>query len=317
MNKKAQVSVISFWILIILAVLAVSLGHRVSFGLKLSRYQKDRLKAAYLAKAGINRAIIELIDDKTPDYDGLNDSWADNEQVFKRIVFKKNKDEFASVSYFIKQGKEREAKYGLIDEERKININTASREALVALLEKFNLDGAADKADNILIWRGDIPDEREVYEHLGYPCKAYKFSSPEELVLVKGFTPEDCQRLRKLITIYTEGKLNINTASSEALAIVSRGIAKEHSLEESSADNVAQKIVELRNKKVYFQNKEDIAVELTGAEETNIFNSLMGEVVFTSNNFLIEVCGNVGKIKSKAKAVYNRKDKKILYWHES
>lgn len=39
--------------------------------------------------------------------------------------------------------------------------------------------------------------------------------------------------------------------------------------------------------------------------------------VVQSDNFLIEVTGNVSTIKSKITAVYNRKDKKILYWHES
>jgi len=60
MRKNGQVLIISLWILVILAMLSVSIGHRVSMALRLSRYQKERLMAGYLAKAGINIAIGEI-----------------------------------------------------------------------------------------------------------------------------------------------------------------------------------------------------------------------------------------------------------------
>ena len=53
---------ISLWILAILTILAVGIGHRVSMGLRLARYQKDKLKGLYLAKAGLKVLIVEKND---------------------------------------------------------------------------------------------------------------------------------------------------------------------------------------------------------------------------------------------------------------
>ncbi len=282
-NKKAQVAIISLWVVIILAVMAVGLGHRTSMGLRLSRYQKDKQKALYLAKAALNKAISEIEKDEAA-YDSLNDGWA----ALK-----------------------------VTDEERKININTASKELLAALLEEYNLASVEDKLNNILIWRGDLPDDAKIYADLGYPAKAGRFVNCQELLLVKGFEPEEYQLFGKIITVYSGLPININTASSAALNIFAYGIAKELSLDKNFAYSVADKIIELRNTKGYFQAGEDVSIALTGEEETNIFNALINRVTFQSHNFFIEVSGNVGKIKSKVEAVYNRADKKIVYWHES
>jgi hypothetical protein len=159
---------------------------------------------------------------------------------------------------------------------------------------------------------------------LGYPCKADKFSNIEELALVKGITSEDYQKLAKLITVHGIGAININTVSAEVLRVFARGIAKSISKNlpitenfENFADSVATEIIDLRNRKGYFEDNRDVDIAIMGDEETNIFNNLMGSVVFRSDNFLIEVNGNISKIKSRVRAVYNRRDKKFLYWHES
>lgn len=307
--------IVSLWILAILTILAVNIGHRVCLALRLSRYHRDRLKAFYLTKAGINRAIVELEKD-TNDYDALDEQWADNEDVFKRIILNESQYEFATVGYELVDDNKPKNVYGLIDEERKININTASEELLVALLERCEINPAQDIVNNILIWRGNIPDDNKIYENLGYPCKAHKFSNIEELTLVKGIAPESYQRLKGLITVYGDGFININTASSRVLSVFTRGIAKDLSIGENFADSITTKIIDFRNGHGPFNTKSDINITLTGDEETNIFNNLMDKVIVQSDNFLIEVTGNVGKIKSKVMSVYNRKDKKILYWHE-
>lgn len=316
MNKKAQVVLISLWILVIITVLAVGTGHRVSMGLRLARYQRDRLRAFYLAKAGISRAIAELEKD-TNDYDALSEAWADNAKVFKSISFDVNKNEFSAVSYVItgEDGKPN-AVYGARDEESKVNINTAPTEILTALLEYCGVEDSSVTANNLRIWRGDSPDTDKIYEGLGYPCKAAKFSSIAELVLVKGITPEDFRKLEGLITVYGDGLININTASEEVFSVAALGIARKLGVADNFAESLVSKIAESKEQKGYFKTKEDLDIELTGEEEINIFNGLLGSLGFSSNNFLIEAAGNTSKIKSRIKAVYNRKDKKIIYWHE-
>lgn len=315
---KASVLAIILWILVVLAMLAVSIGHRVSMSLRLSAYQKDRLKAYYLAKAGLSLAITEIINDKTADYDNLTDSWANNEEVLRKIAFKDNPDEFATVSYDIfDSNNELKVNYGVRDEERKININTASNGLLIALLEKCGVDAAEEIADNILIWRGDIADENKIYENSGYAAKAAKFSNIEELNLVKGMSRKDYQILKGLATVYGDGFVNINTASFEVLTIFARGIAKELGQGQDFADTIAGKINALRDSLGQFKTKSEINITVTGDEETAVFNKLMDNIVVQSDNFLIESAGNVRKIKSRITVVYSRKGNNNLYWHEN
>jgi type II secretory pathway component PulK len=208
------------------------------------------------------------------------------------------------------------------DEERSININTASRELLLCLFENCQIPNPGDLIDNILIWRGDKADENKIYEKAGYPCKAEKFSVLEELLLVKDFTKEYLEKLRVFITTYGSNStdtININTASPQTLKIFCRYIARTlaEPLEDNYADAVASKIIELRDTQGEFLDKNGIAITLSGDEETNIFNSLIEKAGFKSNYFLIEVTGNTGTIKSGVAAVYNREEKKIISFHES
>jgi len=317
MSKKAQALMISLWVLVILTILAVGIGHRVSMALRISAHQKDGLKALYLAKAGLNRAIVE-IDNDTNSYDAPDDRWANNEAVFKKITLNDFQNEFASVSYqVLDENNIPSIIYGARDEESKININTASRELLLALLEKRGINAADNVVNNILVWRGDIPDDNKIYESLGYSCKAAPFTNFAELSLIKDITAEDYQKIQGLITVFGKGSININTVSPEILTIFCRGIAKKIGAAENFADSVTGKIIELRDNLGPFKEKNGIIITPTGAEEANIFNNLMNSVVLQSDYFLIEVIGNSGKIKRKISSVYCRKDKRIVYWHEN
>jgi len=317
MNRRAQALMISLWILTILSILAVGIGHRVSMALRMSRYQRDSLKALYLAKAGVNLAIVELEKDNN-DYDALTEKWADNEELFKEIVLRDNPDASATVSFQVLD-KDNNPKtiYGVRDEESKININTASKELLLALFEKCGISPAQDIVNSILIWRGDIVDDNKIYENLGYPCKSSPFTNIEELNLVKDLKMQDYQKINKFISVFAGPLININTVSEDVLLILSRSLAKKIAVEENFADSVATKILELRSSKGYFKDKGEVDLMLTGEEETNIFNALLNATTLKSEYFLIEVTGNSSKIKRKIQAVYHRKDKKISGWHES
>jgi len=114
-NKSAQVSVIALWVLIILAIMAVSVGRRVSLGLRLSGYQRDSLKAFYLAKAGLNRSIVELQKYQVNPYSSLSESWSTgidsstHTSILREIAATgKPGESFNSV---------------IIDEESKLNLN--------------------------------------------------------------------------------------------------------------------------------------------------------------------------------------------------
>ncbi len=204
-----------------------------------------------------------------------------------------------------------------ISEESKININTASEEQLIALLEKAGMPSAQEIAANILIYRGDKEDDQKLYERSGYLPKQDTFNCVEEFALVKGIAKSDFEKLKGYITVYGKGSLDINTASEGVLSIACRGIAKILKVEDSYGDSVAGKIIELRDSAGRFKTRQDIKPSLTGQEEQNIFNKLMEQAALSSDNFLIAVTGNASTIRNKVSCVYNRAEKRVVFWHEN
>lgn len=333
--------IIGLWILVILTILAVAVGHKVSMTLRLSNYQRGKLKAYALAKAGINRAILELVEDRN-EYDAPDEKWADNEGVFKKIVLKEGMseegpDEFATVSYdTIDENHEAGIVYGIMDEERKIDINIALPEVLAALLKeckvsKFDDIQADELVNYIRVWRGDtgIDENNEKYKNF----KKALFSNPEELMIVLEYffeknNPEDYQNkaqavfneIKDLITVWGM-QVNANTASGAVLTILLNSIATD---EEISYVADAVKEIEKERGSKYFEKIDDIGQEVSGdIPYVNLFNKLKTKqpllVNVNSNYFKIESRGNAGKITKRISVVFDRQDtnKKIVYWHEN
>ncbi|MBI5893489.1 MAG: general secretion pathway protein GspK [Deltaproteobacteria bacterium] len=149
--------------------------------------------------------------------------------------------------------------YAIIDEESKININTASRDLLWNLMKALGIEIAARDviADSILDWRDTNSDYHlngaesdDFYLKLSHPYEAKNGSldSYEELLLVKGITPDifygakdipqginfanlqtnaetktpedynsDFSGIHNYITSFGAHQININTASEKAL----------------------------------------------------------------------------------------------------
>ena len=70
-----------------------------------------------------------------------------------------------------------------------------------------------------------------------YKCRNAPLNTVDELLLVKGITPESYARIRKYVTVYGEGKININTASKEVI----------ESLSGKMDSGLAQAIIDRRN----------------------------------------------------------------------
>lgn len=321
MGKKAQIIIISLWVLVILAMLAISISQRVSLALRLSRYQQNKLKSMYLAKAGINLAINELLkDDKN--CDSLPDKWADNAELFKEITFGGDKDGFASVSYINWEGRE---VFGVIDEESKININKSEQALLEVLLYKTGIANFAELAENICAWRGGGGATVD-YGDLGYPNKAAKFSNTQELILVKGFKDmpqESYDKLKGLITVYGSGsgKVNINTADSQVLEVLieySKKKLQDQGNSEHDPGDLLARIIQARpflgtgdfNERIKNQGS-------PGAGQINILNELDSLIDFKSSCFSIHSGGKIKNVNSEIHCIFDREKEKIVYWHES
>ena len=338
MKSKAQVLIISLWILVILSVLAISIGHRVSMALRLTRYQRESLKALYLAKAGINRAISELKND-TNGYDSLNETWSTGKDskdnpIFENIEIKERSGEIFTIS--------------IVDEERKINLNNTNEQLLkqelieLFIIKEISLDKSeAENLANIIIdWidkdtiKQDTTDEDKIFKNS--PLK-----TPEELLAIleyfyqnKGETKfqekaqEVYNKIKDVITVYGDNyKVNVNTASEDVLRIIGRAVAQnilpDNILDKKKfGDTVIDEIISLRKKVGFFEEINVIDILFTtGSEEENVLNHLKTQhLSVKSDNFRIKVTGKVKNIAKNITAIYNRIEtttKKILSWHES
>jgi len=115
-KQRGQVGlIIVFFVFTVLAIIFFSYLYRMKLEQEATSNYRDALIAEYLAQAGIERAIAELRNDNNH-YDDLYEPWA-----------KGFREELGSGYYDIQliseEGKEREV--GIVDEEAKLNINTA------------------------------------------------------------------------------------------------------------------------------------------------------------------------------------------------
>lgn len=320
-----------------MTIFTVGLAYNVSGQLRLASHLQDRLKVYYLAKAGIECATIKSEMDETPNYTSLNEDWSNSEDFFKEMPFG---DGFITVSYKLDRGViddkvvEEATLYGLMDEGSRININKAPLQILKNMLEnvgEVETEEAADIANAIIDWR-DIDiivspggAEKGYYEGLEVPysSKNDDFQILEELLLVKGMTSDIFLKIADVITIYSEGKVNINTAdwktfyalglSSELAERIAQFRRGGDEIDGTEDDNIFKTVAEIRNIGPLF------------TEESEEINSIVSANALTvkSNVFRINSTGSIKKgdrnlrtdITCVVKMLQNE-NPEILYWHE-
>ena len=190
--------------------------------------QRDRLNL--IADAAVKKAIIELKKQELKPYDSLSDGLSNEPAVFKDVHIGEGK---FSITYDFtdEQSGSLVTRYGLIDEESKININKAHPvvlERLFKILLDFDELRAQELAACIVDWRDSDSElsiplgsaEDSYYSGLrySYEAKDADFQALEELLLVKGMDEELLEKLKPYITIYGNGRVNVNTASRVVLA---------------------------------------------------------------------------------------------------
>jgi type II secretory pathway component PulK len=323
-NRKGIILISTLWIIAILSLLAVGIGSRMSMEMRLSRYDTDRMKAIYLANAGIAKCQDILLKDinyyDTLRYCGimpprLGTAAFSMESVFKDTSFR---DGGFTVMCKNKNGN---VFYGMTDEERKVNINMADRKVLV------NIFGSQDIADAVMDWRGTPLKGRtdaemnSYYNSLPNPYKRKKsdFMVIEEALLVKGVTPEIFNNVKWHITVYGEGRININTASKKVLLALG--------MTEPAADSFIQ-----------YRNGPD---GIPGTEDDSVFTDINIEHLFRglhpadaasignvknlfkvkSNYFKVESTGAIkdSKVTRTVTAILQRDDKcggKLIQYRE-
>lgn len=215
--------VVTLWVLLILSIFAAAVGLAVRQRLQVVGRLETRQKLRDIAEAGVKKALQVLNRKARPvAFDALRETWNANEAELRDVPLGEGS---FSVVYVTAQG----PRFGVVDEERKVNLNLASSRHVLTRLFQYGAgltrDEARAMAASLLDWR-DADDhirangaEDAFYESLQPPYrpKNADLDALEELLLVKGMTPDIYERMVPLVSLVASGAVNLNTAPEAVL----------------------------------------------------------------------------------------------------
>ncbi len=298
---------------------------------------EERSQLRYATAAGIKKAIAALKRDLTnhrQNFTAASKQYRyNNVDIFKNIAVG---NATVNVSYMVYPGglEEPQRYYGFVDEDGKLNINTASKQELVTLISSVgNASGedALGMALAILGWRqrgeteleGFYSDNFYANRRNPYQPKSAQFEVIDELSLVRGFDSPTIEKLRPFITVYGDGLVNINTAPRNVL--IALGLS----------DVVADKVLFVRrgpdqmdatSDDYVFSKPHDIAsemlqfIKLQIDEIKEIDNLNQANLIKTEDSAFYSMQAKASLVGKKQAAeafcVYSLLDNKIVYWRE-
>lgn len=253
-ERRGTILITSLWIMAILSILALGIGFRVSVEARLAKYNIDRIKALYLAKAGVVKMQARLSKGANS-YDSLYEcgiSFFFEEKSDPGKITAIFNGSLGDGSFSVAYREGGVTYQGISDEERKININTAPQVVLESLFRYVGEDPTI--APSIVAWRSPGPGlDDGYYESLPspYECKHEKFSVIEELLLVKGMTRQIFDKIKEHVTFFGDPAkfvVNINTAPREVLSVLMMaGSSVNVPVDKVTADILADRLVAFRN----------------------------------------------------------------------
>ena len=174
-DNQGMILVAVLWMIAVMTALAAIVGQTSRLNMKMAASATDEVRCKWACRAGTENAIAVLAED-LKDSDCLLDLWSDNAEDFNDV-------ELERCRYSVR----------VTDEASKLNINTVTKDQLMALpyMEEYI-------ADAILDWRDgdDEPQTQGVeagyYENLPVPYKIRNgpLRTIRELLKVKGVTED-------------------------------------------------------------------------------------------------------------------------------
>ncbi|WP_461831430.1 type II secretion system minor pseudopilin [Aquifex sp.] len=251
-------------------------------------YRKVYLKEKHaLLLESILPRVIALLRKEDASYDALTDPWA-RPYVFDTPI--------GTVSVQI------------TDEDRYINPNYLTKikglkDAFERLLRILEIDTSL--LDKILVWSG----QEEGYIDTEYPIKKNPLDSVYEIELFwknkgdlygKKRNLEEIPGLFKLITVFSDGKVNINTAPIYVLMSLDKDIDFE----------LAKRIANYRKEKPFKKVNDILLVE---GMNLDIAYRISPMVKVNSRFFKIKLSVDTEDVKTTLIAIYDRKNNTVVY----
>lgn len=244
------------WVLTLLAVIVGEFCHAMRTEVNITRNFKEDTQSYYIATAGLNKAIAELVRSKFLPQQPMPSDFQEEQEIEWRVNADIPASPFAQGEY----------KVWIDNESGKVNINRAGAGLLRTMLSPFDLseDEKDVIVDSILDWRdkdslhrlNGAEDDYYRFFPEPYECKDDDFDCVEELLLVRGITRKVFYGgLKNMVTVYGDeepkskkkgkrqgvkpfnyNRININAASREMLAALPE-----------MTDELVNQVIEYRN----------------------------------------------------------------------
>jgi general secretion pathway protein K len=307
-DQRGVALVLTLLVLTLLVVTGLEMNRAVRVEATLAENFRDLTQAFYIAQSGVEVARA-LIQNDNPAYDGLDENWAqfENFALLSSGFFPEG-----SFSGRIADENSRFNPNGLLDPYG--NMNLKKREQLERLLSL--LGQPADWLEALLDWM-DLDNqprpggaEREFYlsKKKPHPAKNGPLDSLDELLLIKGMDPsifyggEGKEGLKDYLTVHSDGRINLNTASPTIIMSLSPKIDQA----------MAQAVIAYRREKPF--KTPEVLRSLPGWDA--VYPSISSEIMVQSNYFSIEVVGNYREARALVQAVVRREGRRtrLLAW---
>lgn len=237
-RKSGAALIVALWVLIILSLLIGAFAYDMHIEAGITSYSRKRLKAQYLARAGVEWAKIILVKSGEEQDEEVLD---DGDQVAVQAVRLSRGMAITGLTRELGDG---EVIIDIVPEEGRRNVNKLSDEDWEEILDQANIPEERwdELIDCFTDWV-DPNDEHQLngaesddpfYEERGYECKNGPLDTIDELLLIKGFdeavvygappASEDenpILGIAQWLTVWGSGQVNVNTASREVLMTVS------------------------------------------------------------------------------------------------
>jgi len=306
-TERGTALILTLLIIATLAGLTIGFSGESGVELTLAGYTRDGYKAYLVARSGIEEAMGLLANDEELEMDSLNEDW---HQLETLSVLQGLGDQGITLSG------------GVVDESGKINVNLLRnedgeiderREEQIRRL--FRVLGLKEEMVNPLLdWLDEDDVERQDgaeaywYQSLDepYPCANGPFLTPGQVFLVKGMRQLEQfegKRLLDYLTIYSGGKVNINTAPKEVL----------ESLSDSLDSSMAAAIIEYRQEED-FMGIEDLR-KVPGMSD-EVFAEIRDWITVKSSHFSMEFNVNCNGAVAAVRTYLVREGGKTrpIYW---
>jgi len=318
-SKEGAALIVALWVLIILSLIVGSFAFEVKLESMLVSYKRKKFHAEMLAYSGIEYAHAIL----------------DQRQKAKELEIEDmDEDEggFMQAALYVKRGLSTTSTIELGDgsfsvtlesAEGGLNVNSLNREDWLDILEMANVPSTEwdTMIDCLTDWidEGDLhqlngaESDDPYYQELGYPVKNGPLDSVEELLMVKGWGPdvlygkdedEDSDAIygiADLLTVWGDGKLNLNTASVDAMRAA------------GLSDEQIQFVLEVRNGPDGEPGTLDDGIKALGEVDADT-----GKFKLQSNFVKVTSIGDIFGTQYQVESILlaNNTEPVVVYWKE-